>query len=257
MGLRRLQAAVLRADGGELPGLLPTQFIVSEDGRQAAAYRVEERQSVEVIAAAFLFPRSGNPAATPWTRGALQCVTCKRPSDLWTAAAYLESQEDLTPDGGLIEQPPDYHSGRDRIVGSLERRPVRTDCSSLWNTLWRVVRPENGPARGRRHVILYHSGEITTVAESELISSMAASRASLQVIARQRCSALEDFCARVRGDFTVAATDEDVERLIGQAYVNLMARYDIAYQPLSPEASAIKVRVQTPQGWGEVTIPAI
>jgi hypothetical protein len=37
--------------------------------------------------------------------------------------------------------------------------------------------------------------------------------------------------------------------------LNLLARYQIRYQPVSPEATILKARVQTASGWGEVKIP--
>ena len=44
--------------------------------------------------------------------------------------------------------------------------------------------------------------------------------------------------------------------MIEQAYLNLLARYEIAYQPVAPNAPVLKVRVQTPGGWGETLIAA-
>ena len=42
--------------------------------------------------------------------------------------------------------------------------------------------------------------------------------------------------------------------MIEQAYLNLLARYEIAYQPVVPNAPVLKVRRQTPGGWGETLI---
>jgi hypothetical protein len=124
----------------------------------------------------------------------------------------------------------------------------------VWNTIWRVVRPENGPSRGRRHLIVFHPGDLTSVAGYGLISAVAASRATLQVIAMKPCPSLEEFCAKTQGSFYLAGTDEAVERQMAQAYLNLLARYDIAYHPPAGEGSVVKVRVQSTHGWGEVTV---
>jgi hypothetical protein len=44
--------------------------------------------------------------------------------------------------------------------------------------------------------------------------------------------------------------------MIEHAYLNLLARYEIAYQPVVVNAPALKVRVQTLNGWGETLIAA-
>ena len=53
-------------------------------------------------------------------------------------------------------------------------------------------------------------------------------------------------------------TAEEIVARIEEAYLNLNARYEIAYQTLSREARELKIRIQCPSGWGEtsVAIPA-
>ena len=66
---------------------------------------------------------------------------------------------------------------------------------------------------------------------------------------------LEDFCRRTHTLFRVGA-EEDLVEIIEQAYLSLLARYEITYQPLTAEAADLKVRIQTPAGWGETLIAA-
>jgi hypothetical protein len=65
---------------------------------------------------------------------------------------------------------------------------------------------------------------------------------------------LEDLCARTGGCFHLAS-GPDIAGRIEQAYRNLLARYEIAYQSASAEAVNLKVRVYAPSGWGETDIP--
>jgi hypothetical protein len=44
--------------------------------------------------------------------------------------------------------------------------------------------------------------------------------------------------------------------MIEQAYLNLVARYEIHYQPAAATPTDIKVHLQTPVGWGETLIAA-
>jgi hypothetical protein len=50
------------------------------------------------------------------------------------------------------------------------------------------------------------------------------------------------------------SAEDEIPAMIGQAYLNLLARYEIAYQPVAPNASVLKVRIQAPGGWGETLI---
>jgi hypothetical protein len=60
------------------------------------------------------------------------------------------------------------------------------------------------------------------------------------------------------GTFQAGKTDAALADLVTRAYLNLLACYDITYQPVVPGASAIRVRVNSPTGWGEssISIPA-
>ena len=49
---------------------------------------------------------------------------------------------------------------------------------------------------------------------------------------------------------------EQLVEMIEHAYLNLLARHEIAYQPVVVNAPALKVRVQTLNGWGETLIAA-
>jgi hypothetical protein len=49
---------------------------------------------------------------------------------------------------------------------------------------------------------------------------------------------------------------EELGEMIGQAYLNLLARYEVAYQPAAATPTDIKVHLQTPVGWGETVIAA-
>jgi hypothetical protein len=50
--------------------------------------------------------------------------------------------------------------------------------------------------------------------------------------------------------------EEELGESIEQAYLNLLARYEIAYQPVSETPADLKVHLQTPAGWGETLIMA-
>jgi hypothetical protein len=87
-----------------------------------------------------------------------------------------------------------------------------------------------------------------------LVASVISSHTSVQIISTGPSSALQDFCRMTGGTFQMGDTDAALADLVTRAYLNLLARYDITYQPVVPCASAIRVRVNSPMGWGESSI---
>jgi hypothetical protein len=74
------------------------------------------------------------------------------------------------------------------------------------------------------------------------------------VIASGPNEQLQEFCRRTHTPLRSGAS-EDIPSMIEQAYLNLLARFEIAYLPVAPNPPVLKVRVQTPGGWGETLIP--
>jgi hypothetical protein len=66
---------------------------------------------------------------------------------------------------------------------------------------------------------------------------------------------LQEFCRRTQ-TWCRNCVPEQLVEMIEHAYLNLLARYEIAYQPVVVNAPALKVRVQTLNGWGETLIAA-
>jgi hypothetical protein len=168
---------------------------------------------------------------------------------------YLPAGDLEDQNAPLAGAPPRFLSNPEGIAEALEAVPARTGCTDLWSAIWRSVQTDSGPVRGKRHVMIFSNTEEAKSAGSGLISATLTSRALVQVVSSVPNPALEDFCRRVRGNFQLAATNEEIAPLVGQAYVNLLARYDISYQPACPEASNLKIRVHAPSGWGESVVP--
>ena len=121
--------------------------------------------------------------------------------------------------------------------------------------MWRATKTDGGQSRGKRHVIVFSSGEEGRIAGHGLIANLQSARTPLQVIASGPNGQLQEFCERTHTGFRVGAEEELIE-MIEQAYLSLLARYEIAYQPVAAAAADLKVRIQTPAGWGETLIAA-
>ena len=252
---RSIQLAVVSEDGREQPRILPTAFILTEDRRQVITYKVVERPTPEAMSVAFILPRRGGPLESPWNPAALACLRWKRTSDLWASVPYSPAGDQGAPSASLDGAPLPFLASSDKVTETFTNVPARTSCMDFWAAIRRSVRTDKGPARGKRHVIVFSHTKESEAAGPELIAATLSSHAFVQVVSSVPNPALEDYCSRTHGNFQTAAADEEITTLIEQAYLNLLARYDITYQPVCPEAATLKIRVHAPSGWGESEIP--
>ena len=253
--LRTVHMAVTSTDSGDQPKVLPTQFILTEGARNVLSYKVTERPAAEAMSVIFVFPRTEEPATAPWNLGALQCLAWKRPADLWCSLPFLPSGASEATGAVVQHAPAPFISSPEAVSASLARTPDHADCADLWETLGRCVGLDRAAARGKRHLIVVATDRVGRIAGQGLILSVIGSRTSLQVISSVSNPGVEDFCRQAKGRFRTFETEAEIPELIQEAYLNLLARYQIRYQPVSPEATILKARVQTASGWGEVKIP--
>ena len=253
-GLRRVMLAVAGEDMREQPKVAPLQFLLSDGGRYITSYKVTEKPPADAKSVIFVIPRSRDAAGGAFFAGVLNCLRWKRPSDLWSVLPYIETG-DGEPPPSSDPQPPVFTANSDALAAALNETPKRLDCTDLWTGIWCATKPQAGPSRGKRHIIVFSSSQEGRIAGHGLIANLQGGRTPIQVIGSGPNDQLQDFCRRTHTSFRSGA-DEEIPEMIEQAYLNLLARFDIAYQPVEPATPVLKVRVQTPEGWGEVLISA-
>jgi len=251
---RKVHLAVTTENGHDRLKILPTQFILSENGQNVLTYRVTEKPELEAMSVIFVVPRVGDAAAAPWNEGAVKCLAWKRHSDLWANLPFLPSG-DPEAKGHAIDEPPPFTASSDALAASFAKTPGRMDCSELWESLWRCVRTDQSTVRGKRHLIVVTNEALGRIAGHGLIETIVNSRTSLQVISSIPNPTVEDFCQKARGRFQTFENEAEIPALVQQAFLNLLTRYEISYQPVSKDATVVKARVQTAAGCGEVKIP--
>ena len=252
-GMRRIMVAVAADDARELPKVAPLQFMLSESGQFVTSFKVTEKPEAPAMSVIFVIPRSREAAGGAFFEGATRCLGWKRPSDLWSILPYIEVG-DGEPPPPHDPDPPLFTANADALAHTLSSTPKKMDCTDLWTAVWRATKQDANQVRGKRHVILFSSAEEGRIAGHGLISNMQSSRIPLQVICAGPNGQLQEFCKRIHVRFRVGI-EEEVPQLIEQAYLNLLARFEIAYQPVAPDAEEVKLRVQTSNGWGETRIP--
>jgi hypothetical protein len=251
-GTRRVMLAVASDDFRDIPKVAPLQFTLSEGGQYVTSYKVNEKSPPEAISVIFVIPRSREAAGGVFFEAVTRCLTWKRPSDLWSILPYIETGDGEAPPPHDPD-PAQFTAKNDALAATLSGTPKRLECTDLWTALWRATRPDNGQSRGRRHVIVLSSAEEGRIAGHGLISTVQSGRTPLQAICASPNTELQEFCKRTHMPFHLGLEDE-ICGMVERAYLNMLARYEISYQPVSAEAVPLKVRVQTAVGWGETLI---
>jgi hypothetical protein len=200
----------------------------------------------------FVIPRSREAAGGAFFDGVLSCLKWKRPGDYWSVLPYIEAG-DGEPPPPRDPEPPVFTSSSDALATALRETPKRLDCTDLWTGVWRATKQDAGLSRGKRHIIVLSNAEEGRDAGSDLIEELQGGRAPVQAIASGPNGTLQKFCHQTHILFRSGAPEEMVA-LVEQAYLNLLARYEISYQPPAASAPALKVRVQTTSGWAETLI---
>jgi hypothetical protein len=117
------------------------------------------------------------------------------------------------------------------------------------------VLPGKVPVRGKRHLIVLAPDEVGDNSDDSLIAAVHASQTSIQVVSTSPNPALREFCRRIDGRFHLVEDSAAIEERVSLAYLTLLARYEIRYQPVCADAVSLKLRVHTPAGWGETMVP--
>jgi HEAT repeat protein len=253
-GMRRLMLAVAGEDMREQPKVAPLQFLLSQGAQYITSYRVAEKPLPESMSVVFVIPRSREAADGAFFQGVLNCLRWKRPSDLWSLLPYVETG-DGEPPAARDPEPPLFTSSADALALALRETPKRMECTDLWTALWRATNQVGGQSRGKRHIIVFSSAEEGRIAGHGLIENLQGGRVPIQVICSAPNQHLAELCRRTHVMQSTCA-GEELGEMIEQAYLNLVARYEIHYQPAAATPTDIKVHLQTPVGWGETLIAA-
>jgi hypothetical protein len=251
-GQRRVSVAVLDTQGRESPRILPTQFILTENGQPVWTYRVMERPAAVPMSVIFLLPRGLEFAGKPLDHNGLQGLAWKRAIDGWSTATYAPEAEAPAADEFEL---PSFIANSAQTRRTAQEKPKRPDSTGFWKGLRRAVEPGDIAPRGKRQIIALALDDAGTLPDESLVAAFHRARISLQVVSLAGNAALQDFCRRIAANFQRVEDAATFEERISLAYLNLLARYEIRYQSVAPAATTLKVRVQAPAGWSEASVP--
>jgi len=252
-GLCRVELEVIRENGE--PALVPPLgILVDEEGWPVVDYRVERRPGADPQTVVFVFPRPEESAAPPWGRGALNALRWKRPSDVWGVVWYIAARDRSSSVVSLTEAGVEPTADPAEAEKLFDCTKERLYSRELWGAIERALDPAvAGP--GPRRLIVHSERESGTPEGGGDLAAAAMERgASVSAICPAPDPALEDLCRRTQGDFRIAGTPAEVEALVERAHRAALEQYVVTYLGPAPGASAVRVRINLPDGWGETTL---
>jgi hypothetical protein len=252
---RRLVVALAAKDGKEVPPLLSTQFLLAEDGNPVEIYKVVEREIRQALSVAFVFPKSAGRPEPAWLEGALRALDWKSASASWGLYPYLPEGERQTAPGRAPGGEAVFRSKSDAILTGLLQAGSAPSYQDLWTAVGSAVQGLDQLVRGNGRVIVFSSAEESSAASQGLISSIVTAPTAVEVVSVEGNPPLQDFCRRTHGFFRRVSGEEEISAAIEQVYVQLLARYEISYQPVCLEARDLKIRAHTSSGWAEMALP--
>jgi hypothetical protein len=254
-GFRKIALEAALADGSR-PEVLPTQIIVTEDGRNIVDYQVEEQSRAAERLIVFVFPRPPVRLVTPWLRGMANALAWKHPLDFWAGVRYLEAAELETAILSDEPAPLQFRSDRSQAGNLFNEAGDGIYSAGFWGAIRRSLETA-GFSNSQRRVIAFNSYEKTGPADYDrMVATAAACRGSIQAISLVPNEKLEELCRETRGEYRLARNEADVGPLIEQAHLSVLMRYAVSYRSDCRQPKSLRLRIHAPSGWGETQIAA-
>ena len=247
-GTRKLLVSVTEPDGKGHIKLLPTRFQLWEDGSPLLSYTVTERPAPEAMSVVFVLPRAGDG---PWIAAVENCLHWKRSCDLWAFLAW--SCEAAEPGAGA-EEVLSFSANPQALAEALFGSSWRSANSDLWPAVAHALAAQSKAGRGKRHVVVYCHETAVGHPPDSLVNALRAPEASVQFISSAPNPELKELCRRTQTSLTVVETPETASLAIEQAYLSLLARYEIAYQSAAPAPQVLEIRVRSPEASGAICL---
>jgi len=256
-GLRRVALEAVLTDGSR-PDVLPTQIIISEDGRNIVEYRVEEQARAVDRLIVFVFPRPPARRVAPWNRSAVNALAWKHPADFWGGVRYLPVAE---LERAILSDEPaplQFWSDRTQAAALFHEAGERIYSAGFWGAIRRSLEPAAGFSNSQRRIIAYNAADREGTPDYDRIVALAAaSRASIHAVSLVPNPKLEQFCRETRGSYRLASNETEVGPLVEQAHLNLLMRYVATYRSDCVAPKQLRLRIHAPGGWGDTQVAAL
>ncbi len=264
-------------DGRFASGCAPTGFILEEAQDLVIDYQISERHVSERLGVGFALCAEAGISAEflcAAEEAASSCLQYRRADDCW-ASLKLFSDDRSVPfvwhdakvklqTDELIELPR-YIIQSEPLRQAIAAAPVRSGANPAALDALRMLLPGISVVQGQRHLIVFAGAELAAASDLHLVAKAAMeNRVAIHAVTPGvRLPALESFCRSTGGTAIAARSAENLGDAYKQIYMGLIDRYEITYSTRAkltlappPDPSSIRLRIFTPEGYGECHVPS-
>lgn len=249
--LRRVRVGVTTEDGKSQVRVLPAQFRLSEDGVPLMKYKVADTRALEPLSVVFVLPCGEPDTDKPWITAAVNCLQWKRSADTWGYLPWsppAEGDEDLAGVRSAVLQ-----TNSNAIETVFRAAQSRRGCPDFWHAFYSAVKTARTSGAGKGCVVALCHEPVSGIPGPELMGVLLASPVVVQVISAAPNPELETLCKQIGTNFRPVAAD-GIGAAIEDAYLALLGRYEISYQPAASQAGYLEIRVRTAEYCGQAAL---
>ncbi len=266
-GARLVRAAIATPEGGEVPGLLPTNLVLWEGQQVVPDYTLRRTRAADWLSLGVALPAARtcpHPNGDVLEQTVRDCLGAKRMTDRWAILRFGSPRDEDTPPIDTNVLPPCFLTPEAGTLAAALDNPENRygyaeTVQSFLNTL--------AQSSGSRNLLLIEDRsaqstlpEIPASRWTSIVTDAQAASIAIHAIALTPSGdppdALASVCAQTEG---ICLATNDLGRLsplCERLYLGLMHPYDIVYRPEQGENPApLKLQVYSEHGYGEDSMP--
>jgi hypothetical protein len=267
-GARHLRAAVALPDGGEVPGLRPTNLVLWEGPQVVSEYALRRMRAADSLALGVAMPAARtcpHPNGDVLEQAVRECLGAKGATDRWAILRFGSPRDEDAPPIDTNVLPPCFLTPEAGTLASALDNPENRygyaqAVQSFLNTL--------SQSSGNRNLLLIEDRsaestlpEIPAARWTSIVTEAQAASIAIHAVALTASgrppAILDSVCAQTAGICLATSELGQVSALCERLYMGLEHPYDVEYRPEHPEPGAqLKLQVYCAQGYGEDTATA-
>ncbi|HOQ44698.1 MAG TPA: HEAT repeat domain-containing protein [Bryobacteraceae bacterium] len=262
-GSRLVKVAIARADGGEIPGLRPTNVVLWDGKRIVADYSFRRTRAADWMALGIAMPAARtcpHPHGEVLEETVRGCLRAKRPLDRWAILRFGAPRDEDAPPLDTDVLPPCVLTPETAALAAALDNPenrygyVQT-VQSFLNTL--------AQSSGNRNLLLIEDRtaqstlpEIPASRWTSLVADAEAASIAIHAVvltdSGKPPGTLAEVCAQTGGTCMGANDLSGLSALFERIHLRLVNPYDLSYRPERPQSGVpIKLQVYSEHGCGE------
>lgn len=266
-GSRLVRAAVALPDGGEVPGLLPTNLVLWEGQQIVPDYTLRRTRAADWLALGVAMPAARtcpHPNGDVLEQTVRDCLGAKRATDRWAILRFGSPRDEDAPPIDTNVLPPCFLTPEaGTLAAALDNAENRYGYAETVRSFLNTLAQSNG---SRNLLLIEDRSAESTLPEipasrwtSIVTDAQAASIAIHAIVltaSGKPTETLAAVCAQTEGICMATSDLGGISALCERLYLGLAQPYDIVYRPEHPQDGApLRLQVYSERGYGEDTAP--